>query len=70
MNENVQMVNENTQEGSFLRAVLAIRENDFERAHFYINKVNRSCTSGPSSNIGYSQNLPQYSTHLYLRIAI
>lgn len=39
MNEYVQMVNENTQEGSFLRAVLAIRENDFERAHFYINKV-------------------------------
>ncbi|CAK5074309.1 unnamed protein product [Meloidogyne enterolobii] len=39
MNEYVQMVNENTQEGSFMRAVLAIRENDFERAHSYINKV-------------------------------
>ncbi|KAL7080367.1 hypothetical protein ACQ4LE_000271 [Meloidogyne hapla] len=39
MNEYVQMVNENTQEGSFMRAVLAIRENDFERAYSYINKV-------------------------------
>ncbi|KAF7639171.1 hypothetical protein Mgra_00001404 [Meloidogyne graminicola] len=39
MTEYVQMVNENTQEGSFMRAVLAIRDNDFERAYSYINKV-------------------------------
>lgn len=39
MLEYVNMVNENTQEGSFMRAVLAIRNDDFESAYAYINKV-------------------------------
>jgi hypothetical protein len=39
MGEYVHMVNENTQEGSFMRAVLAVRNNDFEKANNYINKV-------------------------------
>jgi hypothetical protein len=39
MEEYIQMINENTQEGSFMRAVMAIRNNEFGMAQDYINKV-------------------------------
>lgn len=39
MAEHVQMINANNQEGSFLRAVLAIKNDHFAEAKTYINKV-------------------------------
>uniref|UniRef100_A0A915E5G1 Serine/threonine-protein kinase TOR n=1 Tax=Ditylenchus dipsaci TaxID=166011 RepID=A0A915E5G1_9BILA len=39
MRNYVQQVNQNTQEGSFLRAVAAIHNNDFKEASGYANKV-------------------------------
>uniref|UniRef100_A0A914I1V5 Serine/threonine-protein kinase TOR n=1 Tax=Globodera rostochiensis TaxID=31243 RepID=A0A914I1V5_GLORO len=39
MEEYVEKINENNQEGAFLRAVLAVHNNDFEKAYSCINKV-------------------------------
>lgn len=38
----VEKVNENSQEGSFLRAALAIRNENYKEATTYINKVERT----------------------------
>lgn len=39
---HVQRVNENSQEGSFLRAALAIKNENYKEATAYINKVFRA----------------------------
>lgn len=39
MKRYVHQLNENTQEGAFLRAVLAIKNNEFREAFNYVNKV-------------------------------
>lgn len=39
MKNYVEQINENTQDGSFLRAILAIRNNQFKEALGYVNKV-------------------------------
>lgn len=39
MEEYTDKVNENTLDGSFLRAVIAIKRDDYSKAHSYIQKV-------------------------------
>lgn len=39
MEKYVQLINQNTQEGAFLRAVIAIKKNQFKDAFGYIHKV-------------------------------
>lgn len=39
MEKFVQLVNQNTQEGAFLRSIIAIKNNNFKDALNYIHKV-------------------------------
>lgn len=39
MEEYTEKVNENTFDGSFLRAVIALKRDDYSKAHSYIQKV-------------------------------